>query len=130
MGARGMRTRSALGIWLLVTLTIVGSAHSDGTRTNAFVICPNQTYALCAVASCFVFADVAYCACDVESGDSITATYAFDNGENACSVNAQGAGNGFMVSTYSLPDSIVAPSGTQALYTCPAQSSNGAYAQC
>jgi len=35
-----------------------------------------------------------------------------------------------MVSTFSLPDSVVAPGGTQALYTCPVSSSNGAYAQC
>src|SRR5690349_1929775 len=34
-----------------------------------------------------------------------------------------------MVSTFSLPDSVVS-GGDQALYTCPAATSNGAYAQC
>ena len=38
--------------------------------------------------------------------------------------------NGYMVSTFSVPDSVVAPDGNQALYTCPAGTSNGAYAQC
>ncbi|MGD0073961.1 MAG: hypothetical protein ABSD31_06420 [Candidatus Binataceae bacterium] len=73
---------------------------------------------------------VAYCKCDVESGDSISLPFAFDSGQNVCSVNAAGAENGYMVSTFSLPDSVVAPDGNQALYTCPAGSSNGAYAQC
>ena len=36
-----------------------------------FKICHDQTYALCAVASCFVLNQVAYCKCDVEHGDSI-----------------------------------------------------------
>ena len=35
-----------------------------------------------------------------------------------------------MVSMYSLPQSIVAPWGNQALYTCPGATSTGAYAQC
>jgi hypothetical protein len=45
-------------------------------------------------------------------------------------VNAEGAANGYMASTFSLPDSVVASSGSQALYTCPAATSTGAYAQC
>jgi hypothetical protein len=55
---------------------------------------------------------------------------AFGNGENVCSVNAQGPGNGYMVSTFSVPSSVVAPDGNQALYSCPANTSTGAYAQC
>jgi hypothetical protein len=74
--------------------------------------------------------DVAYCKCDVQSGDSISLFYAFGNGENVCSVNAEGAANGYMVSTFSVPDSVIAPNGNEALYTCPASTSNGAYAQC
>lgn len=73
---------------------------------------------------------LAYCECDVMSGDSISLTDAFGNGENVCSVNAEGAGNGYMVSTFSVPDSVLAPDGNQALYTCPASTSSGAYAQC
>lgn len=95
----------------------------------AFTICTNQTYALCATASCFVLDDVAYCKCDVMTGNSISETDSFGTGQNICTVNAQGAQNGFMASTYSLPASVVA-GGNQALYTCPAATSSGAYAQC
>ncbi len=100
------------------------------TPSSAFTICAGQTYALCAVASCFVLDSVAYCECDVKSGDSISLSDAFGEGQNVCSVNAGGVGNGYMVSTFSLPDSVVAPNGNQALYTCPASTSTGAYAQC
>ena len=92
------------------------------------VICPDQTYALCAGASCFVFNDVAYCTCDVLKGDSISAPFKY-NGGDVCSVNAEGANNGYMVSTFSLPESIVAPSGDQALYICP-RTSRASYAKC
>lgn len=111
-----------------------GPAYAEkaatGSTSPKFIICSGQTYALCAVASCFVMNGLAYCECDVKSGDSISLSDAFDNGENVCSVNAEGAANGYMVSTFSVPDSVVAPGGNQALYTCPAATSNGAYAQC
>ena len=77
-----------------------------------------------------MFDAVAYCKCDVKSGNSISLTDTFGDGQNICTVNAQGAENGFMASTYSLPDSVTAPNGNQALYTCPAATSDGAYAQC
>jgi hypothetical protein len=111
-----------------------GPAYAEkaatGSSSPKFIVCSGQTYALCAVASCFVMDNVAYCECEVKSGDSISLSYAFGNGENVCSVNAEGAENGYMVSTFSVPDSVVAPDGNQALYTCPASTSNGAYAQC
>ncbi len=103
---------------------------ATASPSSAFTICSNQTYALCAVARCFVLDDVAYCKCDVLSGDSISQSDAFGNGQNICTVNAEGAENGYMASTFSLPDSVVAPGGSQALYTCPASTSTGAYAQC
>jgi hypothetical protein len=93
-------------------------------------VCKGQTYALCAVASCFVFNEVAYCGCDVKSGDSISLPFQFDGGKDVCTVNAEGSDNGYMVSTFSVPASVVAPDGDQALYTCPAGTSDGAYAQC
>ena len=71
-----------------------------------FVVCQNQTYALCAAASCFIYNLVAYCQCDVMKGDSISLQLAFSTAtgeENVCDVNAQGKTNGFMVSTFSLP---------------------------
>ena len=93
-----------------------------------FKICRDQTYALCAVASCFVFDQVAYCKCDVEQGDSISLPFEFD-GQDVCSVNAEGPANGFMVSTFSLPASVM-EGGDQALYTCSAGTADGSYAQC
>jgi hypothetical protein len=54
----------------------------------------------------------------------------FDADQNVCTVNAKGAANGYMVSTFSVPYSVLAPNGDMALYTCPAKTSDGAYAQC
>ena len=101
-----------------------------GSEPKAFKICAGQTYALCAVAQCFVYNGVAYCKCDVKSGDSISVPLKFGNGGDVCTANAEGAQNGYMVSTFSLPESVVAPNGDKALYTCRAASSDGAYAQC
>ena len=106
------------------------SAEPPNTSSGVFKICHDQTYALCAVASCFVFNNVSYCTCDVKKGDSISIPFKFDKGKDICSVNAEGVGNGYMMSTYSLPKSAVAPHGNKALYTCPAATSTGAYAQC
>jgi hypothetical protein len=107
---------------------------SVAVQTQAFAICTGQTYALCATASCYVLNGVAYCECDVEMGSSISVPFNND-GQNICSINAEGASSGYMASTYSLPASVVATSGTpppgaQALYTCPGSTSDGAYAQC
>ncbi|MGF6267020.1 hypothetical protein OKW49_008014 [Paraburkholderia youngii] len=93
-----------------------------------FKICKGQTYALCATASCTVVNQVAYCQCEVKMGDSISLPLRVD-GEDVCSINANGADNGYMVSTFSVPESVVAPQGDQALYNCPA-GSDGGYAQC
>ncbi len=119
-----------------VSVLIAHAVPADAARaakpsqSAKFTICSGQTYALCATAACFVMDGLAYCECDVMSGASISLTDAFGDGQNVCSVNAQGVGNGYMVSTYSLPDAVVAPEGNEALYTCPASSSTGAYAQC
>jgi hypothetical protein len=98
------------------------------------VICKNQTYALCAKAKCFVFNSLAYCECDILSGNSISAPFSYPvlppdaAKQNICDLNAQGAGNGFMASTFSLPVGAL-KGGNMAVYTCPA-GSVGAYAQC
>jgi hypothetical protein len=105
------------------------SAGGAQAPASPFTICRGQTYALCATAQCFVFNKVSYCKCDVELGNSISLTEKFDQ-SNVCSVNAGGPSGGYMVSMYNLPQSIVAPSGNQALYTCPGATSTGAYAQC
>lgn len=111
-----------------VELATFGQAETS--RKGAFTICHDQTYALCAVASCFVFNEVAYCTCEVKHGDSISLSFAYGRGKDVCSVNAAGKGNGYMVSTYSLPRQVVKPKGDLALYTCPGATSSGAYAQC
>ena len=119
-------------LWIpaLVSCFLASTAMAqDQDSKGPFKICNNQTYALCAVASCFVFNEVAYCKCDVKFGDSISLAFDFDD-QDVCTVNAAGAANGYMVSTFSVPDSILKPNGDQAVYTCPGRISDGAYAQC
>jgi hypothetical protein len=120
------------GLLLIIAAGGLASAQqaAGGSTSSKFVICSGQTYALCAVASCFVMDGVAYCQCEVQSGDSISRSYSYGDSQNVCSLNAYGAENGYMVSTFSVPDSVVAPDGNEALYTCPAGTSDGAYAQC
>ena len=104
-----------------------------------FVVCEHQRYALCAEAACFVYDGVAYCKCDIKSGDSISLqlSYSSPAGErNVCDVNRQGRTNGYMVSTFSLPKN-VKKGGSAAVYTCPGSADAGsgviapvAYGQC
>ena len=101
----------------------------DAMAGSSFKVCKNQTYALCAAARCNVFDGVAYCQCDVKHGDSISLPFPMGKGEDVCSINAAGADNKYMISTYSLPDQIASPQGGGAVYTCPGDGS-GAYAQC
>jgi hypothetical protein len=54
----------------------------------------------------------------------------FGKGVDVCTVNAEGTENGYMVNTFSVPDAVISPHGDHALYTCPAGTSDGAYAQC
>lgn len=104
-----------------------------------FVVCEDQRYALCAAATCFVYNGVAYCDCVIMKGDSISLQLEFDSGtgpENVCDVNAQGQKNGYMVSTFSLPEAVL-KGGSSAVYTCPGDENKGggvaapvAYGQC
>ena len=101
----------------------------DAMAGAQFKVCKDQTYALCAAARCNVYDGVAYCQCDVKHGDSISLPFPMGKDEDVCSVNAAGADNKYMISTYSLPKSIASPQGGGAVYTCPGEGS-GAYAQC
>lgn len=108
-------------------------AKLKSASSQPFVICKNQTYALCATAPAFVYQEVSYAKCQIKRGDSISApplSYPPNtiNQKNICDFNAEGVNNGYMASTYSLPPSIV-KGGNQALYTCSG-SSTGSYAQC
>ena len=125
--------RAWLGVIAAVVLLMNGNqaqaadvmGQITASQPKVFKICKNQTYALCAVASCFVFNKLSYCACDVMRGDSISLPLSFGDNQDACTVNAEGATNGFMVSTFSVPESVVKPqdkqapppAGAQALYT-------------
>ena len=133
-----------LGLAVGIILTTGGSAIADPHKPppctsvvnggTVFEILDNQTYALCAASSCTVFNEVAYCKCDVLSGDSISLALDFDTDQNVCTVNMDGVKNGYMVSTFSPPASVL-KGGDQASYTCPGATptkagSDGAYAQC
>jgi hypothetical protein len=141
-----MRTRGNFALLLFIGLMLVAgrmAAQQSSTTpadspkpscssvrhgTDLFKILNNQTYALCATSSCFVFNGVSYCKCDVKSGDSIMFNFDFDDGQDICTVNEEGVKNGYMASTFSTPDSVLVGN-DQAVYTCPS-GSNGAYAQC
>ena len=101
----------------------------DSMAGGSFKVCKNQTYALCAAARCNVYDGVAYCQCDVKHGDSISPSFQMGK-EDVCSTNAAGANNKYMISTYSLPESIASPQGGAAVYTCSGGGDSGAYAQC
>jgi hypothetical protein len=90
----------AAGLALALMLAAGDAARASDTTSDPFSsprlfkICSGQTYALCATASCFVLNGVSYCTCDVKSGDSISAPFSFDNDQDICTVNAEGADNG------------------------------------
>src|ERR1700733_1556915 len=111
-------------IGMLAATGPVGAQDSDLSSRDpkVFKICKDQTYALCALASCFVMDGVSYCKCDVKSGDSISLPFKFGKDQDVCTTNADGAANGFMVSTFSYPESVTSPGGDMALYDCPATS--------
>ena len=113
--------------YLAVALIGVMAAGAQA-QPEPFAICQAQRYALCAAASCLVYNQVAYCKCEVKFGKSISVPLTLPDGD-VCAVNKQGYGNGYMMSTYSLPQSVIA-GGAQAIYTCPGNTSDGAYAQC
>ena len=102
----------------------------DAMAGSSFKVCKDQTYALCAAARCNVYDGVAYCQCEEKHGDSISLPFPMGKGVDVCSVNAAGADNKYMVSTYSLPDQIASPQGGGGVYTCEGGKSGGAYAQC
>ncbi len=150
MKRRSMPTHRSGRAWLVGIGLAVGlilgaggsglSAANAGmatTSTKFFKVCDGTAadgtpvpHGLCAVASCFVLNKLAYCECDVASGDSISLPFKFDSEQDICTVNAAGVGNGYMASTFSFPPSVSQGTGTQALYTCPPLVSNGTYAQC
>ena len=102
----------------------------DAMAGSSFKVCKDQTYALCAAARCNVYDGVAYCQCEEKHGDSISLPFPMGKGVDVCAVNAAGADNKYMVSTYSLPEQVASPQGGGGIYTCEGGKSGGAYAQC
>ena len=129
---------------LLITVLAAGTAFAANPDkcepAEDFLILKDQQYALCANATCLTFNQVAYCGCDLLKGDSISLPFDFGDGEDVCTVNQDGRGNGYRVSTYSVPKRSVFPEGDYALYTCPGElnkdkyggvaAASGSYAQC
>jgi hypothetical protein len=83
----------------------------DAMAGSSFKVCKDQTYALCAAARCNVYDGVAYCQCEEKHGDSISLPFPMGKGVDVCAVNAAGADNKYMVSTFSLPEQIASPQG-------------------
>jgi hypothetical protein len=134
--------KTAPVLLVAVQLLVVAAAFGASAAPDApspFVICDKHRYALCATASCFVYDGVASCKCDVLHGDSISLQLSYSSAtgnKDVCDVNQEGDGNGFMVSTFSLPTG-VEKGGTSAVYTCPGTDNAGsgvvapvAYGQC
>jgi hypothetical protein len=136
-------------IFLLLLLPLISIIHTGcDNDSNAqpetceqkkgFLILNNQSYALCATATCFSFNQLAYCKCNVLEGDSISTPFDYDDNQNICTLNQQGKTNGFRASTFSVPEDVESPDGKLALYTCPGENNKGdggfpalgSYAQC
>ncbi len=96
-----------VGIGLAVGLILAAggsglSAANAGmatTSTKFFKVCDGTAadgtpvpHGLCAVASCFVFNNLAYCECDVASGDSISLPFKFDNAAGYLHGQCRGCG--------------------------------------
>ena len=117
-----LKAMSIMATVLIFTAIPAFAFHLDPSLDPEppFVICQNQHYALCAETSCFVYDGVAYCECDILKGASISLQLSYSSpvGErNVCDVNRQGKTNGYMVSTFSLPNN-VKKGGSAAVYTC------------
>lgn len=113
----------SLGILALNNFASAGNTAAC-VEKGPFLILENQRYALCATANCFTYNQVLYCGCDILNGDSISVPLEFDS-QNICDVNEKGKKNGFMVSTFSVPEDTVFPGGKMALYTCPGEGNKG-----
>ena len=115
-----------------IFLVCLDASVTARAAPDPYVICRNQTYALCASASAFIYQDLSYAKCVIKHGDSISApplTYEANGQQrNICDVNAEGVAGGYMMSTFSLPDE-VRKGGSKAVYTCPG-GSTGDYGQC
>ena len=70
---------AALALAMLLLLRARRPAQS-ALGEPPMTVCKDQTYALCVVARCNAFACVAYCQCDVKSGNSISLVFQMGKG--------------------------------------------------
>ena len=107
-GLRGTRragaSRAAVALQVAIALSCWAPPRAHG-QEDPLAVCQRQRYALCAAASCLVYNQVAYCKCDVKFGDSISQADTISDGD-ICAVNREGYGNGYAMSTYSLPTAV------------------------
>ncbi|MEQ9620045.1 MAG: hypothetical protein RIG61_12840 [Deltaproteobacteria bacterium] len=127
--------------WFAILLngSILRAADSETCEPKSgFLILNDQSYALCATATCFGFNQLAYCKCNLLNGNSISLPFEYGDNQNICTLNEQGKTNGFRASTFSFPEGAEYPDGKLALYTCPGEvnkgeggfAARGSYAQC
>ena len=98
------------------------------------IILKNQTYALCALATSFIYNEITYAKCDILQGDSISLLQRFPfpppPGVTPGNIGTMNQGQpklgGYIVSTFSPPVGATSPNGNLAVYTCE----SGSYSQC
>ena len=99
-----------------------------------FIELKNQPYALCALATSFVYNEITYAKCDILQGNSISLPQRFPfpppPGVTPGNISTMNQGQprlgGYIVSTYSPPAGATDPAGNLAIYTCE----GGTYSQC
>ena len=98
------------------------------------VILKNQPYALCALATSFIYNEITYAKCDRLQGDSISLPQRFPfpppPGVTPGNISTMNKGQpklgGYIVSTFSPPAGATSSNGNLAVYTCE----GGSYSQC
>jgi hypothetical protein len=98
------------------------------------IILKNQPYALCALATSYMYNEITYAKCDMLQGDSISLPqqFPFPPQEGVTPRNISDMNNGqpklggYIVSTFSPPVGATSPNGNLAIYTCE----SGTYSQC
>ena len=98
------------------------------------VILKNQPYALCALATSYIYNEITYAKCDRLQGDSISLPQRFpfppSPGVTPGNISTMNKGQpklgGYIVSTFSPPAGATSSNGNLAVYTCE----GGSYSQC
>jgi hypothetical protein len=127
------------GLYLLTIVLFPGAAVAQEEVTcpgipGKVVILKNQPYALCALATSFIYNEITYAKCDRLQGDSISLPQRFPfpppPGITPGNISTMNQGQptlgGYIVSTISPPAGATSSNGNLAVYTCE----GGSYSQC